>query len=153
MTVKADQQLAEDLTAAFWVSRVGQGESYSQLWQWLWKASSLGCSGLPLSHPVSHRRSISNPAQAGLGFSLSKSHYQLLSHYQTKLNIYKAPGGRVHIFLQFVYSLEEQNPCAGLQPFAGWCNTAPSPCANLQVLTKCSWECRKTSWTLGNRLE
>lgn len=125
VTLKADWQLAEDLTATFWVSQVGQGESYSKLWQWLWKASSLGCSGLPPSHPVSHRRSTSNPAQAGLGFSMSKSHYQPLSHYQTKLNIYKAPGSRVHIFFWFVYSLEEQSPCVGLQPFAGCCNTAP----------------------------
>lgn len=79
----------------------------------------------PPSHRVSHRRSMSSPAQAGLGFSLTKSHYQPLSQYQTKLNIYKAPGSRVHIFLQFVYSLEEQSPRAGLQPFADWCNTAP----------------------------
>lgn len=125
MILRADRQLAEDLTTTFWVSHVGQGESYSQLWLWLRKASSLCCSCLPPSHRVSHRRSMSSPAQAGLGFSLTKSHYQPLSQYQTKLNIYKAPGSRVHIFLQFVYSLEEQSPRAGLQPFADWCNTAP----------------------------
>lgn len=33
--------------------------------------------------------------------------YWSFSHYQTKLNIYKAPGDRVHVFLMFVYSPEE----------------------------------------------
>jgi len=69
---------------------------------WLW--------GPP---PVSLRGSVSSPPQAELGFSLSKSHYQSLSHYQTKLNIYKAPEGRVHVFLILVYSLEERRPHAG----------------------------------------
>lgn len=53
---------------------------------------------------------------SGLGLSVSKSHYQPLSRYQTKLNIYEALGGRVQVLLRVCILLHGAKPRHRLQP-------------------------------------
>lgn len=116
MTVKADGQLAQNLTTNFGTPQVQEGRSHPAAWpqQWLREAGTIAVHCL--RPPIKFPSEAPCPYQAGLGLSVSKSHYQPLSRYQTTLNIYKALGGRVHVLLRVCIFPHGAKPQHRLQP-------------------------------------